>query len=804
MVRVKTLCLLLLSIIVASMLTHSASAFGLTIHKPSILKSVDCAEIGCVHQVLTEAERQRKLKAVQREIQRRQRAAERELRKRQQAQRDAERRKQQAIARQQERERQRRIQEVQREIERREQQQAKAAERDRQRKLSVVRKELAKRQQQEKERQLRAAERELAKRRQQEAERQRQAQQRIEQLNQREREKLLRDAQREIAKRQQQEKERQLRAAERELAKRHQQEAERQRQAQKRIEQLNQKQRERLLRDAQRELAKRQQQEQKRQAQQRIEQLSQREREELLRDAQREIAKRQRGAHKPNNDASNKTQRQLRELQEKERLRKLSAARKELAKRQRDLEAAKRAQQTDKNIAGSRKRLEQLARQAQQELANGQNAKAHETLRKAKREKQRIIDLRNRNRELEHQQRLIQQALQQQDQTKNRQQTVNRLRSANQKFREQSRNAQIAEAQRELENSNKSVRKYATAYINATRSGDKEAAKAAHAKYLEAKNRKDALEQLNRTLQSGKKIRPIADPDTQVAKVPDSENSGGQTGQSLRILNQPTTSNEKRRTTSSNSPSSIWRPVPGKQGVEYIVDPTDGKVIYRANEFASRKDKALIQLRNLAPGYVELSNDMAERGKGVSKSAAHGLATLGNQVQRGAQSLYDPNAAAKAEQRQQTIDQYLKPSGKLQEQGEVLGYALPAGGAAKGASALTRLRQFIKPSARSIAARTINLNPRQIQKKYNDHAFQFGIHGNYNSGNAQKFASAIAKHVKSQSTREIAGTFRKQPVIHYINPTTGLNVMTDRSGNYISGWQLSPSQVENVVKRGSL
>ncbi|WP_374223329.1 colicin D domain-containing protein [Streptomyces sp. F63] len=51
---------------------------------------------------------------------------------------------------------------------------------------------------------------------------------------------------------------------------------------------------------------------------------------------------------------------------------------------------------------------------------------------------------------------------------------------------------------------------------------------------------------------------------------------------------------------------------------------------------------------------------------------------------------------------------------------------------------------------------------------------------------------------------KIRGTYRGDDVVHYYDPTKRLNVMTDRNGQFISGWKLNRKQAENVLERGSL
>lgn len=41
-------------------------------------------------------------------------------------------------------------------------------------------------------------------------------------------------------------------------------------------------------------------------------------------------------------------------------------------------------------------------------------------------------------------------------------------------------------------------------------------------------------------------------------------------------------------------------------------------------------------------------------------------------------------------------------------------------------------------------------------------------------------------------------------VIHFLNKSNGLNVITKKSDDFISGWKLNSSQLQNVVSRGAL
>lgn len=104
---------------------------------------------------------------------------------------------------------------------------------------------------------------------------------------------------------------------------------------------------------------------------------------------------------------------------------------------------------------------------------------------------------------------------------------------------------------------------------------------------------------------------------------------------------------------------------------------------------------------------------------------------------------------------------------------------------------------------RVIRGRAINISPRTLQKKFK-HARDFGVNGNYNPTNATKFQEAIQRHVADKGTKVIQGTYRGDPVRHFVNPTTGLNVVKDASGNFVSGWKLSVEQLKNVISHGKL
>jgi hypothetical protein len=91
----------------------------------------------------------------------------------------------------------------------------------------------------------------------------------------------------------------------------------------------------------------------------------------------------------------------------------------------------------------------------------------------------------------------------------------------------------------------------------------------------------------------------------------------------------------------------------------------------------------------------------------------------------------------------------------------------------------------------------------QLQAKFK-HAGDFGVSGNYNPAKAAEFQQALEAHLNDPLTTKISGTYRGQPADIYYNSGTGNAVITDTSGNFISGWKLSPAQAAYVTSTGNL
>jgi hypothetical protein len=94
-------------------------------------------------------------------------------------------------------------------------------------------------------------------------------------------------------------------------------------------------------------------------------------------------------------------------------------------------------------------------------------------------------------------------------------------------------------------------------------------------------------------------------------------------------------------------------------------------------------------------------------------------------------------------------------------------------------------------------------SPRQVQSKFK-HAPAFGVEGNYNLANAERFQKVMTDFMSEPSTWHIKGTYRREPAIINVNPNTALAVLQHPSGEVFSMWKLNPEQLVNVLERGSL
>ncbi|MDX1920547.1 MAG: hemagglutinin repeat-containing protein, partial [Candidatus Caenarcaniphilales bacterium] len=101
------------------------------------------------------------------------------------------------------------------------------------------------------------------------------------------------------------------------------------------------------------------------------------------------------------------------------------------------------------------------------------------------------------------------------------------------------------------------------------------------------------------------------------------------------------------------------------------------------------------------------------------------------------------------------------------------------------------------------SSKILTTSMKQLQSKFK-HAIDFGVQGNYSKLNVLKFNSAINQHINSGNIKVIKGTYHGQAAVHYLDPSSGLNVIAKPNGQFWSGWKLSPEQLLNVLKFGKL
>ena len=98
-----------------------------------------------------------------------------------------------------------------------------------------------------------------------------------------------------------------------------------------------------------------------------------------------------------------------------------------------------------------------------------------------------------------------------------------------------------------------------------------------------------------------------------------------------------------------------------------------------------------------------------------------------------------------------------------------------------------------------------SFSDRQLQKKFK-HAPDFGVRGDFNRAAARAFREAMETFIDREATMVKTGTMRGQSgeVTFFLDPATRRCVATDDAGNFISGWKLSPKQLQELRERGHL
>jgi hypothetical protein len=97
----------------------------------------------------------------------------------------------------------------------------------------------------------------------------------------------------------------------------------------------------------------------------------------------------------------------------------------------------------------------------------------------------------------------------------------------------------------------------------------------------------------------------------------------------------------------------------------------------------------------------------------------------------------------------------------------------------------------------------MNVSGQQLQKKFK-HATDFGVVGTGTKINLVRFEAALREHLLGEDTLHIDGLYRGQAAILHVDPNTSLAVITDPTEDFISGWRLSPQQLEYALTQAKL
>jgi hypothetical protein len=115
---------------------------------------------------------------------------------------------------------------------------------------------------------------------------------------------------------------------------------------------------------------------------------------------------------------------------------------------------------------------------------------------------------------------------------------------------------------------------------------------------------------------------------------------------------------------------------------------------------------------------------------------------------------------------------------------------------------------FLIPISRNIATEAgelpgLSASRAQLEAKFK-HAADFGVAEGRGASGFDSFGKAVDSFVADSGTVRVVGTYRGSPAILNYNPTTAQVVVQATDGAFVSGWQMSPAQLQNVITNGSL
>jgi Colicin D len=98
----------------------------------------------------------------------------------------------------------------------------------------------------------------------------------------------------------------------------------------------------------------------------------------------------------------------------------------------------------------------------------------------------------------------------------------------------------------------------------------------------------------------------------------------------------------------------------------------------------------------------------------------------------------------------------------------------------------------------------MSFTDRQLQHELDRHPLDFGNFGTNSPGSRLDYLSSLVDHIDSPATTRIEGKFRDDAAVHYLDPQTGLNVVTNLYSGFRAEYRLTAAQIKRVVATGEL
>jgi len=109
----------------------------------------------------------------------------------------------------------------------------------------------------------------------------------------------------------------------------------------------------------------------------------------------------------------------------------------------------------------------------------------------------------------------------------------------------------------------------------------------------------------------------------------------------------------------------------------------------------------------------------------------------------------------------------------------------------------------VGPGVQTTSGQPLTTSRAQIESKYK-HVADFGVTEPRGKAGFEAFENAVKQHVDDPATMHINGTYRGEPAILNYNSNNGLVVVQSPTGEFISGWRVSPAQATNILNQGKL